>query len=110
MSGFGFGSVWVWVLSKNRSLVWFGSKLFVLGLVRFGLHFENLVRFCSQNSELVSTLILNLFHNKISQKMSEMIDVVVDEDRINVYNVCRHQLGGIWSDVPQSQLIIKRFS
>jgi hypothetical protein len=42
--------------------------------------------------------------------MSEMIDVVVDEDRIKVYNVCRQQLGGIWSDVPQSQLIIKRFS
>ncbi len=57
MLGFGFGSVWVWVVSKNRSLVWFGSKFFVLGLVRFGLHFENLVRFCSQNSELVATLV-----------------------------------------------------
>jgi hypothetical protein len=34
---------------KNRSLVWFGSKFFVLGLVRFGLQFENLVRFGSQN-------------------------------------------------------------
>jgi hypothetical protein len=56
--GFGFGSVWVWVVSKNRSLVWFGSKFFVLGLVRFGLHFENLVRFGSQNSELVATLSL----------------------------------------------------
>jgi hypothetical protein len=56
------------------------------------------------------SLILNLFHNKISQEMSEMIDVVVDEDRIKVYNVCRQQLGSIWSDVPQSQLIIKRFS
>jgi hypothetical protein len=55
--GFGFGSVWVWVVSKSRSLVWFGSKFFVLGLVRFGLHFENLVWFRSQNSELVATLL-----------------------------------------------------
>jgi hypothetical protein len=54
--GFGFGSVWVWVVSKNRSLVWFGSKFFLLGLVRFGLHFENMVWFCPQNSELVATL------------------------------------------------------
>ena len=54
---FWFGSVWVWVVSKNRSLVWFGSKFFVLGLVRFGLHFENLVWFGSQSSELVATLI-----------------------------------------------------
>ncbi len=57
MFGFGFGSVWVWVVSKNRSLVWFGSKFFVMGLVRFGLHFENLVRFGSQNCELAATLI-----------------------------------------------------
>jgi hypothetical protein len=42
--------------------------------------------------------------------MPEMIDIVVDEDQTKVYNVCRQQLGGIWSDVPQSQLIIKRFS
>ncbi len=41
--------------------------------------------------------------------MPEMIDIVVDEDRIKVYDVCRQQLGGIWSDVPQTQLIIKRF-
>lgn len=42
--------------------------------------------------------------------MPEMIDIVVDEDRIKVYDICRQQLGGIWSDVPESQLIIKRFS
>jgi hypothetical protein len=41
--------------------------------------------------------------------MPEMIDIVVDEDRIKVYDICRQQLGGIWSDVPESQLIIKRF-
>ncbi len=29
------------------------------GLVRFGLHFENLVWLCSQNSELVATLFKN---------------------------------------------------
>ncbi len=44
-------------MSKNRSLVRFKSKFFVLGLVRFRLHFKNLVRFGSQNSELVATLI-----------------------------------------------------
>jgi hypothetical protein len=38
-------------------VVWFGSKFLVLDLVRFGLHFENLVRFGSQNSELVTTLL-----------------------------------------------------
>ncbi len=42
--------------------------------------------------------------------MPEMIDIVDDEDRIKVYEVCRQQLGGIWCDVPESQLIIKRFS
>jgi hypothetical protein len=34
---------WVWVVSKNRSLVWFGFQFFVLSLVRFGLRLENFV-------------------------------------------------------------------
>ncbi len=54
---------WVWVVSKNRSLIWFGPKFFILGLVRLGLHFENLVRFGSQNSELVATLVYSSRHN-----------------------------------------------
>ncbi len=53
MFGFGFGLC-------GKIAVWFGSKFFVLGLVRFGLHFENMVWFCPQNSELVATLISSI--------------------------------------------------
>jgi hypothetical protein len=49
---FGFGLC-------RKIAVWFGSKFFVMGLVRFWLHFEDLVQFGSQNWELVTTLILS---------------------------------------------------
>jgi len=42
--------------------------------------------------------------------MTHFVDNILSEDRLKVHQLCKEQLGGVWADVAESELIIKRFA